>query len=1106
MTDMPQDKLINGRYAVQEQIGAGGMGVVYRAVDRQTREDVAVKLLRPEAIASDHGLVERFKREATALQQLNHPSIIRVLDTLVEDDRHYIVMEYMPAGSLRDVLQHEGPMPIDRMLSITLDLADALTRAHRLDIIHRDLKPANVLLASDGTPRLTDFGVARIGKLDAVTGTGMTLGTLDYLPPEILNGQAADARMDIWSFGVLLFEMVTGMRPFTGEAVGQVLTAIMTEMPPSIEELRPDCPIGLVDLIYRMLEKDPQARIPSVRLVGAELEALMQGQVYDTSTERILRSVLPTESPAEAARFATPTSKSGTVRNNLPVQVTPFIGREHELKEMERLLRDPAIRLVTILAPGGMGKTRLSLEAAAQQLSHFADGVFFVELDHISAPENIPNATAEALGIGRESGEGLKQEILDFLREKHILLVMDNFEHVLDGAGWVGEILRAAPQAEVVATTREKLGLDGETLFILGGMDFPEWETPADALEYAAVKLFMQSALRVRPQFELRAEDLTCVARICRMVGGMPLGIVLAAAWLETLSLAEIAQELGQSIDLLESDRRDIPDRQRSIRAVFDYSWNLMDEEERRIFQRFAVFRGGCTRQAAQAVSGASLRQLSTLLNKSLLLRDPVSGRYQVHELLRQYAEEHLHQSGDEASVHEAHSSYYLNTLAERVPDMKGRRQFAALDEVDSDFENLRAAWQWAARNKKGALIDLALEGLDIYCRLRRRFRERDELVMMALQELAGESDRGRGRLLAYSYTPYIPEDAEVAQRLEAALPLLQNDRREKAYAHYQIASLNITDSTAEALVRQHLDEALAIYRELDEPFYVGLMLHALGFYYSETDPAAGEAYNLESLAAREACGDKIGAMYVSFNIATQFWQQGDCEKQAEMLNRVVALCRETGNNPGLVQGLTGLMVMEITHARPQKARPLANEVLQLADYTGFIVFKAQAYGVLALAALLEDDYPQALRQHEISMNAFRVTGEIGRRFEEFLITSAVSSAGGDLAGAESAVKSMGRIIAPGFKALNTTALFIGSAALLLAETWPDKAYVVSLFGLVLEMPDCVMGWMKKWPLVQRTLARLESEMGPEAYRAAWEQGRNMELQTAAREIYAMLQ
>jgi serine/threonine-protein kinase len=268
--------LLDKRFQVTSELGQGGMGTVYGGVDTETGQLVAIKHLRPEKVASRPDLVSRFAREAEALRSLNHPNIVKVLTTIQENNQHYLVMEYVGGGSLHELLEEEERLSVARTLDIALDLADALTRAHRLNIIHRDIKPSNVLLAADGTPRLSDFGAARVEQSQGLTQTGALIGTIDYLSPEACQGEPLDARADIWAFGVLLFEMLTGERPFTRPNIAATLTAILNDPVPDLAARLPIMPPDLVDLIYRMLVKDRETRLASVRLVGAEIEALMQ--------------------------------------------------------------------------------------------------------------------------------------------------------------------------------------------------------------------------------------------------------------------------------------------------------------------------------------------------------------------------------------------------------------------------------------------------------------------------------------------------------------------------------------------------------------------------------------------------------------------------------------------------------------------------------------------------------------------------------------------------------------------------------------------------------------------------------------------------------------
>ncbi|MBT5772929.1 MAG: adenylate/guanylate cyclase domain-containing protein [Dehalococcoidia bacterium] len=346
------------------------------------------------------------------------------------------------------------------------------------------------------------------------------------------------------------------------------------------------------------------------------------------------------------------------VRHNLPTQLTDLIGREREVVELTEYLRNG--RLVTILAPGGTGKTRIAVDVAAEVSDDFPDGVFLVQLAPIASPEGIPQAIAEALDVSLSSDADMQQQLLDYLRAKQQLIVLDNFEHLAEAARLVPAMLEAAPGVKVLATSRIRLNVSSEVVYPLGGVDLDA----ENLLESDAAQLFVTEASRAMPGFTLQPADEEPLRQILQLTQGTPLAIILAAAWVDTLPVREIAEEIARSVDFLETEQSDMPDRHRSMRAAFDYSWEMLGEEERKLFSQLSLFRGGFTRDAARAVAGASPRDLARLSNKSFLVANPDTGRFVVHELLRQYGEEML--TADQALCDEtiaSHVDFYVSFL-----------------------------------------------------------------------------------------------------------------------------------------------------------------------------------------------------------------------------------------------------------------------------------------------------------------------------------------------------------------------------------------------------------------------------------------------------------
>lgn len=438
----------------------------------------------------------------------------------------------------------------------------------------------------------------------------------------------------------------------------------------------------------------------------------------------------------------------------LPVPSTPFIGRRTELEQIKSLILSPACRLLTLTGPGGMGKTRLSIQAAVESASVFSDGAFFVPLDSLNVGDLIVPAVARALEFYFYMGEELpRQQLLDCFRGKQLLLILDNFEHLIDAENLavVSEILATAPGVKILMTSRTRLSLQGEYVFPVVGLDLPPRQTfttsnisEAYIKSFSALELFVTRARRVQPSFHLTPENLPAVNLICQLVEGMPLGIELASAWLELMSPQDIATEITQNLDFLESSLKDIPARQRSLRAIFESSWKYLDVREREVFLRMSVFQGSFSREAAQIVSDASLRNLLELVNKSWLQVDAREltlneGRLHLHDLLRQYANELL--KADPVawqSAKDQHAAYFAEFAAYQGKAMRGPGQIPALNALATEFEtNLRVAWQWyVEQGNFSAIVGQMLPGIFAFCLIRSLCPELIPLVKEARQVL----------------------------------------------------------------------------------------------------------------------------------------------------------------------------------------------------------------------------------------------------------------------------------------------------------------------------------------------------------------------------------
>ena len=856
--------------------------------------------------------------------------------------------------------------------------------------------------------------------------------------------------------------------------------------------------------------------------------------------------------------------------HNLPAFLTPLIGREHELAEIGACLADPDCRLLTLVGPGGSGKTRLAVEAAAQAVERYEHGVFFVPLAPLGSTEAIVPAVARALGFSFYEGRNPRQQLLDYLRQKAMLLVLDNYEHLPEGVGLVAEILLAAPKVKVLVTSRARLGLSGEQLFPVGALDLPEgapktpteWHVIAASTQSDAVRLFLSAAQRAWPDFELTADNLPHVIRICRSVEGMPLGILLAAAWANVLQPAEIAGKIGQSLDFLGTEWRDLPPRQRSMRAVFDHSWRLLGERERTAMQALSVFRGSFTEGVAQEIAGTTLRELVGLVNRSLLGHTP-GGRYEMHELLCQYAAEKLSQAPDAgAAVRDRHAAYYATALREWAADLKGPRQQAVLGEMDLEIENARAAFEWAAKRGQLERLDEAMEGLRLFFTMRLRGREGEVVFRAAAESLEGtesrvtfgeepvlSADHGStaeglrvlARILSYQASCSWPvplqqlrksqslldrpELAECDTRRERAFFLQQMGRatdehdREQARDLYErsLALYQALDAHWEAAsvmaklgqvawavgdydrARQWLEKGLAVFRKLDALLQVAWPLVTLSLVtLMQGQLEESERMMREAFAIVEKA---LGVRTFVTYLGLVLFAQGKFDEAVQVLHEDITLHQDTGRTPAFP--LTWLGTAEAHLGRYQDGRAHAEAALADRREIGIPQQTACTLMVLSWVAQAEGACAQAEELLRESVDLYR---QVEQRDEGTWALACLGYAERGLGRRDQAWEHAREALRTGVEIHAFFPLIFGLplVALLLADEG-EVERAVEMYALASTQP--LVGnsvWFED--VVGQHIAAAAEGLPPEVVAAARERGRARDLWETARELLEELE
>jgi predicted ATPase len=666
----------------------------------------------------------------------------------------------------------------------------------------------------------------------------------------------------------------------------------------------------------------------------------------------------------------------------LPITLSLFVGREDELRQIKRRLDHQ--QLVTLVGQGGMGKTRLSIQAAAELRNEFYHGVVFIPLADIGASELIVSVIAQALRFDFHGQRDPRQQLLDYLRAKKMLLVFDNFEHLLDdGTGLVTEILQEAPQVKLLVTSREQLGLPGESVIELRGLSYP----PAHALyadHYSAVQLLQLRAQKKANAPAVTEADHPYVTRICQLVDGLPLGIELAAAWTSTFTYQEIAAEIERNVRFLEDSGR-----QHGLRAVFEYLWNALLVEEQAVLCKLSLFHGGFRLDAARHIAGAAPFFISALFDKACLVKISAN-RYALPEVFRQYAEEKFSVRPEaHADAIGSHGRFFMFFLGKLSSELEGIQQPQYLTMISEEISNVRVAWLWAVHGRYLPELQQGLFTLFQYYDIKSLYREGLEMFGQAIEMLGnietetGEESRGLllGRLFAYRGTLaarlrlHIParDDLEKARTIFNEL----GTSADKAFVVLQLGLLANTFSELD-LANTELHTALRLYRDANMQMGTAHALAGLGLNaWSQTRLLDGREHVQQALELYETLGnerEQASMLNLLGNIA---WDLGEYQNGQQYYEGSLALSRKLANSSRIAMSLNNLGYTQYLLGQYKLAAQFLLESLKIWEALGDRAGEALSLNNLGFLAYLQENYDQAEVYNRHSLDLRLVLGNI---------------------------------------------------------------------------------------------------------------------------------
>jgi non-specific serine/threonine protein kinase len=922
-----------GRYRIQTLLGKGGMGRVYLARDPDLDRFIALKLL-PAEISGQSEQIRRLSREARTASALNHPNIITIYEIGEANGLNYIASEYVKGQTLGRIIKKDN-LTLEEILDLSIQILSAINAAHQAQIIHRDIKPDNLMVRVDNIVKILDFGLAKLVKKTQIENPASSkrkvIGTPHYMSPEQAEGQRVDPRTDIWSFGVVFYEMLTGTKPFVGETIAEIILSILYKEPQEIDTLREKYPTEITKIVTNLLQKDQKNRYQNAAEVLNALEKL-KNQIELKKEFRKLDA--QSRKKIESAVIE---NEYDQIPNNLRQYKTSLIGREKELTEVCDLLTNEDVRMVTLKGIGGTGKTALSQAVAQKLLPSFPDGVYFIELAAITDPDLVISEITQTLGI-RETGDiPITEDLKFYLEDKQILLILDNFEQVTEAATFISEILSSDNHLKILVSSRELLRLSIENEFEVQPLKTPI-KNSKNLSENEAVKLFIERARKVQPNFVVSEENLQSIAEICIRLEGLPLAIEFAAARCRLLSPSAILKKLESRLQLLTSGSKDLPERRKTMRGAIEWSYDLLTENEKMIFRRLAIFNGGFTIDAVESVITLEkdnlkldiLEGVTNLLDKSLIsvkensLEAP---RFTMLEVVREYALEVLEENFEKDSLQEKHAIYFLAIGEQAEHHMTGRDSTKWLNLLETEIDNFRLTLRWLLENapEKGIRLTAAIR---YFWLMRTHLTEGSNWINIALGKGIFISNDIRFNLLnALGWLSLMRSQYKKARKLFEEMLLLSSsaqDREKIATSKRGLANTMQYLGDFET-ARKLSEEELQLSRQLGDKKLIGNALSSLGNLALLRDDLENSRIHFEEgLVIAKEINHEVMIHSCLFNLATVAFYQKRYQESESLYKETLEISRKLGNKIVISYVFDGFAALSLHRKNLEKAAKLA--------------------------------------------------------------------------------------------------------------------------------------------------------------------------------------